>query len=83
LQDGLLHRWTARWCIRTPWTPFAARLETGLVSGGNEAARRAPRLVGGWITPARTRILVVGAAERGATLDTLRAALRTLRVRAP
>lgn len=60
-----------------------ARVETGLVSGGNEAARSAPRLVGGWITPQRTRILVVGAAERGATLDTLRMALRTLRVRAP
>jgi len=63
---------------RTP-----ARLETGLVSGGNEAARRAPRLVGGWITPRRTRILVVGAAGLGATLDTLRTALRTLQVRVP
>ena len=61
----------------------AVRMETGLVSGGNEAARRAPRLVGGWITPHRTRILVVGASELGMTLDTLRTALRTLRVRAP
>ena len=60
-----------------------ARLETGLVSGGDEQARRAPRLVGGWITPQRTRILVVGAAEHGATLDTLRMALRTLHVRVP
>lgn len=59
------------------------RVETGLVSGGNEAAQRAPRLVGGWITPRRTRILVVGAAGLRATLDTLRTALRTLRVRAP
>ncbi len=61
----------------------AARLETGLVSGGNEGARRAARLVGGWITPRRTRILVVGAAELAATLDTLRTALRSLRVRTP
>jgi hypothetical protein len=61
----------------------AIRLETGLVSGGTEGARRAPRLVGGWITPRRTRILVVGAAEHAMTLDTLRAALRTLRVRTP
>ncbi|PYP41221.1 MAG: hypothetical protein DMD43_07040 [Gemmatimonadetes bacterium] len=61
----------------------AVRLETGLVSGGNEGARRAARLAGGWITPHRTRILVVGAAELGMTLDTLRTALRTLRVRAP
>jgi hypothetical protein len=62
---------------------MAALLETGLVSGGNEGARRAPRFVGGWITPQRTRILVVGAAQFAPTLDTLRTALRTLRVRAP
>lgn len=62
---------------------MAARLETGLVSGGNEGARRAPRFVGGWITPQRTRILVVGAAQLAPTLDTLRSALRTLRVRTP
>jgi hypothetical protein len=61
----------------------AARLETGLVSGGNEGAQRAPRLVGGWITPGRTRILVVGAAQLAATLDTLRTALQSLRVRIP
>ena len=60
-----------------------ARLETGLVSGGTEGARRAPRLVGGWITPQRTRILVVGAAQVAATLDTLRTALQTIRVRTP
>jgi hypothetical protein len=59
------------------------RVETGLVSGGDEGARRAARLVGGWITPRRTRILVVGSAALGMTLDTLRTALRTLRVRAP
>jgi len=61
----------------------AARLETGLVSGGNEEARRAPRLVGGWITHQRTRILLVGAAQLATTLDTLRTALRTLQVRTP
>lgn len=59
------------------------RLETGLVTGGDERAGRAPRLVGGWITPRRTRILLVGAAERPGTLDTLRAALRTLRTGVP
>jgi hypothetical protein len=61
----------------------AVRVETGLVSGGSEGAQRAPRLVGGWITPQRTRILVVGAAQLAPTLDTLRTALRTLRIRAP
>lgn len=59
------------------------RLETGLVTGGTERAERAARLVGGWITPRRARILLVGAAERPGTLDTLRVALRTLRVGVP
>lgn len=59
------------------------RLETGLVTGGTERAERAARLVGGWITPRRVRILLVGAAERPEALDTLRAALRTLRVGVP
>lgn len=59
------------------------RLETGLVTGGTERAERAARLVGGWITPRRTRILLVGAAARPESLDTLRAALRTLRIGVP
>lgn len=61
----------------------AVRIETGLVSGGNEGAHGAPRLVGGWETPGRTRVLLVGAARVAATLDTLRAMLRTLEVRSP
>ena len=61
----------------------SARLETGLVTGGDERARRAPRLVGGWITPRRTRVLLVGAAQQAVTLDTIRTALRTLRVLIP
>lgn len=60
---------------------FTVRVETGLVTGGFEGATRAPRLVGGWIAPDRIRIMVVGAARVAATLDTLRAVLRTVEIR--
>lgn len=39
---------------------IAARLETGLVSGGDEGTRRAPRLVSGWITPQASQTMSFG-----------------------
>ena len=59
------------------------QVETGLVSGGEPGLRRQPSLTAGWTTPTASRVWVFGLAAHGATLDTLRAALRTLTVIVP
>lgn len=60
----------------------AVRVETGLLTGGAVGMRRHPTLVAGWDAPGARRVYVSGLADAPATLDTLRAALRTLRITA-
>lgn len=55
------------------------RVETARLTGGAVGMRRVPMLAAGWALGAR-RVRVGALAERPATLDTLRMALRTLRV---
>lgn len=59
------------------------QVETGLVSGGEPGFRRQPALTAGWTTSWGSRVRVFGIAVHGATLDTLRFALRTLKVIVP
>ena len=54
--------------------------EVGLVSGGYSGSRRRPALVGGWQMQRGARVWVNGAATLPGTLDTLRTALRSIRV---
>jgi hypothetical protein len=56
--------------------------ETGLATGGLAGFQHQPLLFAGWILPAGGRVWVNGFATRGATLDTLRAALATVTLRA-
>jgi hypothetical protein len=53
------------------------------VSGGEPGFRRQPALTAGWTTSWGSRVRVFGIAVHGATLDTLRFALRTLTVIVP
>jgi len=62
---------------------IAVHVETGLVSGGFPGFRRQPALAAGWIIPTGARVWVQGLAPHGATLDTLRTALRSLMLRVP
>jgi hypothetical protein len=57
-----------------------ARTEVGLVSGGMPGFRRQPMLRVGWEQSARRRGVAQGWAANAATLDTLRLAVRTLRI---
>jgi len=59
------------------------QVETGLVSGGEPGFRRQPALTAGWTTAWGSRVRVSGPAAHGATLDTLRIALRSLTVIVP
>lgn len=58
-----------------------ADVETGLVSGGYAGLRRQPTLVAGLSLPSGRRLWINGSARNSATLDTLRHAIQTIRVR--
>ena len=60
---------------------FEAHTEAGLVSGGFAGLRRAPHFVSGWRSSATSGGFAQGWAAQLSTLDTLRLALRSLRVR--
>jgi hypothetical protein len=54
--------------------------EVGLISGGEPGFRKHPFLRVGWIVSTRSRAFAQGWATHPATLDTLRAMLRTVRI---
>lgn len=58
----------------------AGRVYVGLVTGGFAGLRRKPSLVAGWDLPGELRLGIHGFSERSAALDTLRIALRTIRL---
>jgi len=55
-------------------------VQTGLVTGGLQGETRVPTLTGGGRAHDQRRVFVFGAATTGATLDTLRRMLRTVRL---
>jgi hypothetical protein len=59
---------------------FDARTEVGLVSGGQPGFRRAPMIISGWVLSPDRRGFAQGWASAAAILDTLRLAMRTVRV---
>jgi hypothetical protein len=61
-------------------TGVSAHTETALLSGGATGLRRAPFLVMGWTMSERHRGFAQGSAAQAATLDSLREAVRSLRV---
>ena len=56
-----------------------AHIAVGLVSGGMPGFRRQPVIIAGWVTGRGVRVLSSGLATAPATLDTLRAMVRSVR----
>jgi hypothetical protein len=55
-------------------------VDVGLVTGGAVGMRRHPMLTAGWDLPGKLRLHVTALAERPAMLDSVRIALRTIRI---
>jgi hypothetical protein len=62
------------------WDGVTARTEVGLASGGVAGLRRRPVMVAGWVVANDRRGFAQGWAAKAVTLDTLRQALRTVKV---
>jgi hypothetical protein len=62
------------------WDGVTAQTETGLASGGVAGLRRRPVMVSGWVIGNDRRGFAQGWAAKAVTLDTLRQALRTVKV---
>ena len=62
------------------WDGFTADTEVGLASGGVAGLHRRPVMVSGWIISKDRRGFAQGWAAKAVTLDTLRRALRTVKV---
>jgi hypothetical protein len=65
---------------RDAWDGVTAHTEIGLASGGVAGLRRRPVMVSSWIVSSDRRGFAQGWAAKAVTLDTLRQALRTVKV---
>ena len=62
------------------WDGMTAHTQVGLASGGVAGLRRRPVMVSGWVIANDRRGFAQGWAAKAVTLDTLRQALRTVKV---